>query len=161
MSVIAEARALATEVVEIESHLIVTDKDAAALEFASDCKLGLTLAHLIVEGYVTRVDSKALALLDNAVARGRQITARKDAAVLAATENYGGGSEEQGPIFPVGSMVTVRHTDWVDTYPSDTVQVWGARWDAQDEVWVYHFGNSDVAYTVQEGDLRWDVQPVA
>lgn len=155
MSVIAEARALATEVVEIESHLIVTDKDAAALEFASDCKLGLTLAHLIVEGYVTRVDSKALALLDNAVARGRQIEARKDAAVLAAA------AEQDGPIFPVGSTVLVRHTEWTEKYPAEKVRVWGTRWDAQDEVWMYSLGNEDVAYSISEGDLAWDVQPVA
>lgn len=154
MSVIAEARELATEIVAIESHLIVADKDAAALEFASDCKLGLTLAHLIVEGYVTRVDTKALALLDNAVARGRQIAARKDEAVLAAPAGPL-DLKAAGPIFPVGTEVVLFADHWADQTPDRAVVV-KAEWDG--DGWEYKFQAAEGAYFVYEGDLAWHIE---
>lgn len=146
MSVIAEARNLAAEIVEIEGKLITTDKDAAALEFASDCKLGLTLAHLIIEGYVTRVDEKALALLDNAVNRGRTI-ANRPAAPFDA--------EAAGPIYPVGTELMVCRNDYPDV-PEHMI-VTKAEFDG--DFWQYRFTamSAQGSIYVEEGDLRYNI----
>jgi hypothetical protein len=145
MSVIAEARELAAEIVALDNQM----GDARGREFAEECKLGLTLAHLIIEGFVTRVDSKALALLDNAMARGRQISNRPDAHQALTAE-----TPAEGPIFPVGTQVVVASTQ----YPDLPVRcfVVEAEWDG--EGYEYRFATEEGSFNIYEGDTRWDVQ---
>ena len=154
MSVIAEARVLAAEIVAIDNDLTLSYGAA----FSNECTLGLTLAHMIVEGFVTRVDSKALALLDNALNRGRQINARMNADAEKATAALAAAPldlKAAGPIFPVGTEVVLFADHWADQTPDRAVVV-KAEWDG--DGWEYKFQAAEGAYFVYEGDLAWHIE---
>jgi hypothetical protein len=159
MSRIAEARTLANLFIELSGALDANKAD----RLRAECPLAYSLAEAIGQELVDRVNERGLAVLDNGVKNAEMLRNEPNAhqaLTLEPTENYG-GSAPDGPIFPVGSAVSVRHTDWVTHYPSDTVQVWAVSWNEHHEAWSYVFGNADVHYNVLEGDLRWDVQPLA